>query len=276
MGNRGMFISRITAVMAAVSLSAGLFPLRAKAETFLFDVNGDGTVDMADASCILQQYAISASVGETSALYDINGDGAVDITDASLVLSAYAANAAGLPEGSVEIISPEDFESGKEIVTKVVYDNFLFAGDSRTVGMSWATGADVIAKESIGYGWAKNQLPQIKNCDNTNIVFWFGVNDLYNISKYITMYNDLYESMKDKNVNIYVMAVTPCCYSYSRLNSNIENFNAKMQAGLNENIEFIDTYSFLSQNGFGSSDGLHYSNTTYKAIYDFVLSEIRN
>lgn len=274
MSNTGKFISRIMAVLAAVSLSAGVFPLRAKAETVSFDVNGDGIVDMADTSCILQQYAIAASGGETSSLYDVNGDGIVDVSDASLVLTVYAANAAGLPEGSVGIISPEDFESGKEIVTKVIYDNFLFAGDSRTVGMSWATGADVIAKESIGYGWAKNQLPQIKSCDNTNIVFWFGVNDLYNISKYITMYNDLYDSMKDKNVNIYVMAVTPCCYSYSRLNPDIADFNSKMQAGLNENIEFIDTYSFLSQNGFGSSDGLHYSNTTYRAIYDYVLSEI--
>lgn len=71
------------------------------------------------------------------------------------------------------------------------------------------------------------------------------------------------------------MAETPCCYSYSKLNCDIADSNAKMQAGLNENIEFIDAYSFIDQNGFGSSDGLHYSNTTYKNIYDYVISEIK-
>ena len=286
-------ISSVMAILTATAVSAGFVPVTANAEAVRYDVNGDGMVDMADASEILTQYALAASGAEISSVYDVNEDGAVDMTDASLVLSVYASNAAGIPEDSVEIEIPVDTEEAEpaeqpsEIVAdsieseepaeeeKVVYDNFLFVGDSRTVGMSWATGANAIAKVSMGYYWAKNQLSQVKTYDNTNIVFWFGVNDLYNVSNYITMYNDLYESMKDKNVNIYVMAVTPCCYSYSRLNPDIASFNAKMQAGLNENIEFIDTYSFLNQNGFGSSDGLHYSNTTYKAIYNYVVSEIK-
>lgn len=285
-------ISSVMAVLATAAISAGFVPITANAESIRYDVNGDGAVNMTDASEILAQYALAASGAEISSIYDVNEDGTVDIADATLVLSVYASNAAGIPEGSIEIETPVEDEPSEtetsngivtdpieteEIVedTKVVYDNFLFVGDSRTVGMSWATGANVIAKVSMGYSWAKNQLAQVKTYDNTNIVFWFGVNDLYNVSNYITMYNDLYESMKDKNVNIYVMAVTPCCYSYSRLNPDIASFNAKMQAGLNENIEFIDTYSFLNQNGFGSSDGLHYSNTTYKAIYDYVISEIK-
>lgn len=286
MSNRGKFISSITAVLAAAAISAGFVPITANAESVRYDVNGDGTVDTADASEILAKYALAAFNVETSSVYDVNGDGTVDTADAALVLSIYASNAAGISGSSTEVKEDEsqtsngiftDSTETEESVEeeKVIYDNFLFVGDSRTVGMSGATGVNAIAKVSMGYSWAKKQISQVKTYDNTNIVFWFGVNDLYNISKYITMYNDLYESMKDKNVNIYVMAVTPCCYSYSRLNPDIASFNTKMQAELNENIEFIDTYSFLNQNGFGSSDGLHYNNITYRAIYNYVISEIK-
>jgi D-alanyl-D-alanine dipeptidase len=55
------------------------------------DVNGDGKVDVTDASLILKAYS-NASVGngEADSKYDVNGDGKVDVTDASIVLKYYA------------------------------------------------------------------------------------------------------------------------------------------------------------------------------------------
>ena len=51
------------------------------------DVNGDGTVDVADVSSI-----ISVMAGETDNDYDadVNGDGTVDVADISTVISIMA------------------------------------------------------------------------------------------------------------------------------------------------------------------------------------------
>jgi len=59
------------------------------------DVNGDGKVDTADASLVLQKYVgnldeFPGANGDTAA--DVNGDGKVDTADASLILQKYVGN----------------------------------------------------------------------------------------------------------------------------------------------------------------------------------------
>ena len=39
-------------------------------------------------------------------------------------------------------------------------------------------------------------------------------------------------------------------------------------------IHYIDTYHFLLETGFSSSDGLHYNAATYQKLYDFILDQI--
>ena len=60
------------------------------------DPDGDGIVDSADSTLILESYA-AVSVGKRSGLLepakrasDVNSDGAVDSSDASAILSYYA------------------------------------------------------------------------------------------------------------------------------------------------------------------------------------------
>ena len=54
------------------------------------DVNGDGTVDVADISTII---SIMAGAGTASVSADVNGDGQVDVADISTVISEMAARA---------------------------------------------------------------------------------------------------------------------------------------------------------------------------------------
>ncbi len=52
------------------------------------DVNGDGSVDVADISAVISQMAGSAEY----ATADVNGDGAVDVADISAIISIMAGN----------------------------------------------------------------------------------------------------------------------------------------------------------------------------------------
>lgn len=57
-----------------------------------FDVNGDGTINIEDASIVLNHYAnVSAgNIKPDTLKYDINGDGKITLDDATLILSYYA------------------------------------------------------------------------------------------------------------------------------------------------------------------------------------------
>ncbi|MBO5226544.1 MAG: hypothetical protein J6B17_00490 [Ruminococcus sp.] len=68
-------------------------------EELICDTDGNGTVEITDATAILESYAntaagIAAASAENS--MDVNGDGTVGIDDATFVLTVYAELAAGL------------------------------------------------------------------------------------------------------------------------------------------------------------------------------------
>ena len=60
----------------------------AGAETLKGDVNGDGSVDVADISAIISQMAGASQYAEA----DVNGDGSVDVADISTVITIMAGN----------------------------------------------------------------------------------------------------------------------------------------------------------------------------------------
>ena len=41
-----------------------------------------------------------------------------------------------------------------------------------------------------------------------------------------------------------------------------------------DDIIYIDTYTYLTKNGYSTRDGLHYDNKTYKSIYSYIRKEI--
>lgn len=171
----------------------------------------------------------------------------------------------------VPVINNTIYTSSGTSSTTFNYTDWLFVGDSRTVGMSNAVGnIDFVAKVGSGYNFMTSQLTNIKNTyHNANIVFWFGVNDLGNIDKYIAAYNDLCMSMSD--CKIVVATVGPTSGSYTNLMPDIQDFNAELKTGLNPNIALIDVFSKMVSDTFNSSDGLHYDTKTYKCVYNYIV-----
>ncbi len=161
----------------------------------------------------------------------------------------------------------------------------IFVGDSRTVGMSQAVsstkdGPFFIGKESIGYNWlvntASSQIDSyLKDYPAAKVVFAFGINDLGNISNYISYYNKLIS--KYPKASFYMMSVNPVNESTAKkwstvTNSQISSFNTKLKNAFPS--QYLDVYSYLNKNGFSTTDGVHYTASTYKTIYNYVVSLI--
>lgn len=180
----------------------------------------------------------------------------------------------------------------------------IIIGDSRTVGMcasitgdwthcqfsnggAFVSGNDIyIAQGSKGYSWFNSTAVSAVNSiisSNPNVKFnvysLMGVNFLLSdIDKYIPTYNSLANGAWN-NHNLILVSVNPvdevkeAQHGYSTKNANIVTFNNKLKSGTAgvSNIKYCDTYNSIINN-LGTSDGLHYTSTTYKAIYNSMMS----
>ena len=163
---------------------------------------------------------------------------------------------------------------------KLNSQSLTIIGDSRMVGLcsySWfkETKEVCIAKTAIGYNWFINTaiaaVDRVEEYKRANIAINLGVNDLYNVNNYINKYKEL-AANQWKSSRIFVVSVNPTKGSYDKLNSQIDQFNEKMKSAFKEydNIIYCDTNSYLKENGFETSDGLHYNNSTSKKIYEQI------
>lgn len=171
----------------------------------------------------------------------------------------------------------------------------IFIGDSRTVQMyaylngTWSganyssggihiVGNDIyVAEGAKGLAWMKDVgIPAAKKyfVKGNAIVILMGVNDLSNADNYISYINSNSSSWKSNGSSLYFVSVNPCQGSYSNLNSTIINFNSKLKNGLNSSVGWIDTNTVLTNNGFKTTDGLHYDESTYKVIYDYIKNRV--
>ena len=176
-------------------------------------------------------------------------------------------------------------------------DKTLYVGDSRTVGMGSAmglqSGTDTIAEVGQGYDWfTTNALPQIQSQlnanPNSNVVINMGANDLgsYNLEGVAQRYANLYNNLAEQypNSRIAVVSVNPINEALAATNrydvsydnnANVQMFNSALQANLNPNVQYIDTYSGVVNN-LSSWDGLHYNNSTYQDIYNIIQDNLYN
>lgn len=126
-----------------------------------------------------------------------------------------------------------------------------------------------ICEVGQGYNYFISNINSYNNSNKT-IIIGFGVNDLYNIEKYINYVNNL-----SSNINIYFLTVNPVDeqkekqYGYTVTNKEIINFNEKLKENA-INYEIIDTYKYLIESGYETTDGLHYNNETYEKIYEYI------
>ena len=161
-------------------------------------------------------------------------------------------------------------------------DKVVWVGDSRTVGMNttYNNSLTVVAKVAMGYNWMVQNKSSFINKRGYNIVFNMGVNDLYNINKYIEFYNSLPDEFLKEN-NVYFMSVNPVdeikqlSYGYNSSNSSIANFNSQIKSKLNSKIKYIDSYNYMISKGFQTVDGIHYDSKTYKMIHDYAVSQFK-
>jgi len=196
------------------------------------------------------------------------------------------------------------FEVNVEVVD--IYEKekpeIIVLGDSRTVGLycSMTYTADEFpghifyhiaadhtgfyensvfaAKGGEGYPWFETYgaaLGVAQMDENSVFVVWYGVNDLWNIDKYINYVN---YTLVPFGAPVYYMTIGPCDQHWSESNPEVINFNEKLKAGLLPEVKVIDMHTFISEGmasgQFGTMDGLHYNYETCRAIYQHMADVI--
>ena len=152
-----------------------------------------------------------------------------------------------------------------------------FIGDSRFVGMKNSVedyGVLWIAQVGAGNSWYWTQRDEIAGLGrDTIIVYNLGVNDM-----------DPYEcvSILEDIVNlgftrVYMVSVTPVDeiveheYGYTRTNREIDEYNLFVYQNMPSRVKVIDANVFLTNSGFDTEDGLHYTRGTYKNLYWYIV-----
>ncbi len=182
------------------------------------------------------------------------------------------------------------------------FSRIIFVGDSRTVGLQRTLRREFgsaltdnvyfICKISSKLGWLRQTaVPQLMRLagENTAVVFNHGVNDLKKLDDYIPYMKKLGKRLKEKGCTLFYMSINPLNNSEilgnggrRREESWVIRFNRRIQEELcsKELYGYLDSYSYLIQNGYGTEnryhieDGLHYTAKTYKRIYEFCLRKI--
>ncbi len=163
---------------------------------------------------------------------------------------------------------------------KALPTSYVFAGDSRTVQMSQAVKNSqniYVAKVGEGYSYFVNTaIPQIDASisEGTVVVINYGVNDLYNVDKYISKVNSKIDSWIEKGATVYYAAVLPVKDYPTITNADIENFNNALKNGLDSRVGWLDGYTYLQTYGFSTADGLHFNYDTYKGLYSYYMDAI--
>lgn len=169
--------------------------------------------------------------------------------------------------------------------TKAFKGDYIFVGDSRMVGMSISkspANTMYIAKKAMGYNWLKDTAgpalqSQLNLNPNVKVVLALGVNDLGNVQFYIAYYRNLIK--KNPKTKFYILAVNPvdekkeAANGYHVKNSRIKTFNKKMLAAFGASA-YIDSYNYMNDKGFSTSDGLHYTVAVYQDLYNYIVSQI--
>lgn len=191
---------------------------------------------------------------------------------------------ASIKDNTVEVTNHKKIEIKVKEKSKNTYETLFIMGDSRSVGMSYiddSTSHQYTAKVSEGYKYFNNNYEAVleKATSKDAIIINFGVNDLSNVDKYIELFNKIAKNTKAK---IYFLTVNPvdeekeAKNGYFIKNKDIDTFNEKMIKGLDSKITVIDSNSVLKEEGFDTTDGIHFTKDTYKKILSIIEKQFDN
>lgn len=187
------------------------------------------------------------------------------------------------------------------------HEMVYFVGDSRTVYLervlrnSASSNVDFVCSSGQGLTWFRQEgyrelLSKLsKQSRNTKkaVVVNLGVNDLSNISSYVTYMKALANNLRNNyNCDMYYMSVNPVNSAviranegYVRTEAQIASFNRtiyqKLCSGSNSMFTYINTCTLLQKYGWisnrfdsGICDGVHYSAETTLRIYDYCIKRL--
>ena len=166
-----------------------------------------------------------------------------------------------------------------ETVAAVPTHSIVFVGDSRTVSMGNAVQDDCtyIGKDGEGYRWFSSdgvvELNTILENDPTHtVVYNLGVNDPENASLYVELYDSIARQYSD--TPFYYLSVNPLSddADCNTTNEMIQEFNQTLKNAFPEH--YLDCYSYLTDSGFTTVDGLHYDDTTSNMIHNYVVDQV--
>ena len=159
------------------------------------------------------------------------------------------------------------------------YDRLIFVGDSRTVQLEMAVSYNrsktvFIGESGMGYQWfsdtAVYQVDGQLGPYDSAIIINMGVNDLADVKQYAKLVNRKAAEWKLRGAAVYYSSVTPVNDGQTTVtNAQISEFNETLKELLSADVYWIDSYSYLMNNGYTATDGLHYDKATYKALYAF-------
>lgn len=159
-------------------------------------------------------------------------------------------------------------------------DDIIFVGDSRFVQMKNAVGENPylwVAKGSQGYDWfSAEAVARIDAAvqNGTKILINFGVNDVANEKAYAELVNRKAAEWEEKGAEVYYSSVNPVEDGRYVTKEKVEKFNAELREDLDSAVEWIDSFSWLMEDGYTLTDGLHFSGDTYEKLYAFYLNEL--
>lgn len=180
------------------------------------------------------------------------------------------------------------------------FTDWYWSGDSRTVGLRNVTGTAGEGFGGMGLSTLEeNESKIIKEAENYNLIFWWGVNGLED--GYPEVYTRIANSLGDK-ATVFVGTVGRVMntgggtlgteggwgdVTVDDFNEKIKNWNEKLKSELSgvSNIHVLDIWQFIEdlldektelELAAGAGNGLHYSADLYQRIYDWVCSQITN
>ena len=168
----------------------------------------------------------------------------------------------------------------------------LWVGDSRTLGLRDALHKTERDDEDLfvgavgeGVHWFRDQgMYDMGDAIDQNpdlpVVLNLGVNDPQLIDEYIPIYQEVIQKYPD--TDFYILSVNPIDEEFliedgqvlDAVFDDINSLNiARMNIRLKEEFgsRYIDSASFLKEEGYETVDGLHYSTQTYLKIHDYVV-----
>lgn len=163
--------------------------------------------------------------------------------------------------------------------------NYVFVGDSRFVAISQKYAAledTFIAKVGVGCQFFIENEALIRSYDSEDTVFIInlGVNSLlyYSPNYFAEVMNNFAQTVKGRVCYATVGPVNDALSiktGYGERDKAVDTWNKQVAGLFSSDIMLIDVNSYLHQIGYYTTDGIHYQDTTYYSMYNYMKNYVK-